>query len=99
MPSIVHGGETFTIAPGATLVLTTTWSPGPNQGPVFVMADPFSGQSVPAILITFDYSKCRNAPPPGGPGGPGTHEVFYQWKVRSESTQAVTFRPEFFNPN
>ena len=97
MPSIVHGGETFTIAPGATLVLTTTWSPGPNQGPVFVMADPHSGQPVPAILITFDYSKCRHAPP-GGQGGPGTHEVFYQWKVRSESTQAVSFKPEFFDP-
>lgn len=94
---IVHGGETFTIAPGATLSLITTWSP-PNQGPVFVNADPQSGQRVPAILITFDFGKCRHAPPPGGPGGPGTHEVFYKWKVRSESSQAVTFSPEFFDP-
>ena len=93
---IVHGGETFTIAPGATLSLITTWSP-PNQGPVFVNADPKSGQRVPAILITFDYSKCRNAPA-AGHGGPGTHEVFYQWKVRSESTQGVSFKPEFFDP-
>jgi len=97
MPGVVHGGETFTISPGGTLLLTTTWSPGPNQGPVFVMGDPVSGQEVPAILITFDYSKCRHAPT-GGQGGPGTHEVFYQWKVRSESTQAVSFKPEFFDP-
>ena len=46
MPGVVHGGETFTISPGGTLVLTTTWSPGPNQGPVFVMGDPVSGQEV-----------------------------------------------------
>jgi|SRR5271167_3874043 len=97
MAGIVEGGEVFTIAPGATLVITTTWSPGPNQGPVFAMADPVSGQDVAAILITFDYSKCRNAPPPGKQGG-GLTEVFYQWKVRSESTEAVKFKPEFFDP-
>jgi hypothetical protein len=62
-----------------------------------VNADPKSGQRVPAILITFDLGKCRKAPPLGG-GGPGTHEVFYKWKVRSESSQAVTFSPEFFDP-
>jgi hypothetical protein len=53
---------------------------------------------VPAILITFDYSKNRNAPPPGSPGGPGTHEVFYQCKIRSDSTQTISFGIEYFLP-
>jgi hypothetical protein len=98
MPSIVRSNGPFTIAPNQTLIATTTFSPQPNQGPVFTLADPNSGQPVPAILITFDHSKNRNAPPPGGPGGPGTHEVFYQCKIRSESTQSISFGIEFFLP-
>ena len=97
MPSIVHGSEKFTIAAGQTLYMTTTWSPGPNQGPVFCLADPTPGQEIEALLTTFDYSKCRNAPEGGG-NAPGTHEVFYQYKVRSESRGPVTFGMEFFNP-
>jgi hypothetical protein len=98
MPSILHGTEVFTISPGQTLLLTTTFSPGPNQGPVWTLADPDSGQPVPALLITFDHSKNRHAPPPGGPGGPGTHEVFYECKVRSQSSRDVSFHMEFFLP-
>jgi hypothetical protein len=98
MPSIEHGTQAFTISPGATLIITTRFSNGPNRGPVWSLADPDSGQAVPALLITFDHSKNRDAPPPGGPGGPGTHEVFYRCKVRSESTQNVSFHMERFLP-
>jgi len=59
MPGIVRFNGPFTIAPGQTLIATTSFSPGPNQGPVHTLADPNSGQAVPAILITFDYSKNR----------------------------------------
>ena len=98
MPGIVRANGPFTIAPGQTLIATTSFSPGPNQGPVHTLADPNSGQAVPAILITFDYSKNRNAPPPGSPPSRGTHEVFYQCKIRSESTQTVSFGIEYFLP-
>lgn len=96
MPAIVHGTGRFTIDPGKTMTITATWpripgSSGPNHGPVFAMADP-DNQPAGAILITFDYSKCRHA------GGAGTGEVFYQYKVRSESTAPVTFKMEYYDP-
>jgi hypothetical protein len=97
MSAIVRANGPFTIAPGQTLIATTAFGPA-NQGPVHTLADPDSGQAVPAILITFDYSKNRNAPPSGSSGGGGQHEVFYQCKIRSQSTQAVSFGVEFFLP-
>jgi hypothetical protein len=101
MPAIVHGPGRYTIAPGGVLIITTTWphvpgTSGPNHGPVFALADPDSGQRVEVKLITYDYSKCRQAPTGGG--GPGSTEVFYQYKVRSESTDAVTFTMEYYDP-
>jgi hypothetical protein len=98
MPAIVHGTGHFTIDPGQTLIITATWpqgpGTGPNHGPVFAMADADDNLPVEAILITFDYSKCRHT---GGPGG-GTHTVFYQYKVRNQSQGTVGFRMEYYDP-
>ena len=35
---------------------------GPNQGPVFLGADPVSHQSAETDFVVYDFAKCRRAP-------------------------------------
>jgi hypothetical protein len=41
------------------------------------------------VLVTYDFAKCR-----GGPGDPSAPEVFYEFKIRNESTVDVPFMLE-----
>ena len=94
MAVYIHELSGFTIASGATLIVTCSWqnipNVGPNHGPVIFTADPRSHQSGEVKLVTFDTAKCRNAPTGPPPQNPGT-EVFYQFLVRSESAITATF--------
>jgi hypothetical protein len=38
------------------------------------------------VLVTYDFAKCR-----GGPGDPSAPEVFYEFKIRNESSITVPF--------
>lgn len=94
MAVYIHQPFGFTIASGATLIVTYSWqnikNVGPNHGPVIFTADPRSHQSGEVKLVTFDTAKCRSAPTGPPPQNPGT-EVFYQFLVRSESAITATF--------
>ena len=41
------------------------------------------------VLVIYDFAKCR-----GGPGDPSAPEVFYEFKIRNESTVDVPFMLE-----
>jgi hypothetical protein len=81
----------WTIAPGVTLIGTISWEGipgvGPNKGPLVIMADPKPGQAGQTKLITFDPEKCRR----------DKGEVFYQFKMRSESDKTCTFDLEIID--
>jgi hypothetical protein len=84
----------FTIAAGTTQYWNWNWfseAGGPNKGPVMFRATP-KGRSQGGnntarnVLVTYDFAKCR-----GGPGDPSAPEVFYEFKIRNESTVDVPF--------
>jgi hypothetical protein len=68
---------------------------GPNQGPIVFRAVP-KGKSQGGnntarnVLVAYDFAMCR-----GGPGDDHAPEVFYEFKIRNESTVAVPFNLEF----
>ena len=64
---------------------------GPNQGPIVFRAVPKGisqggNNTVRNVLVTYDFAMCR-----GGPGDDHAPEVFYEFKIRNESTVAVPF--------
>ena len=74
---------------GATRVRT-----GLTKGPVIFRAlpkGPAQGGNNTAknVLVIYDFAKCR-----GGPGDPSAPEVFYEFKIRNESTVDVPFMLE-----
>ena len=68
---------------------------GPNQGPIVFRAIP-KGKSQGGnntarnVLVTYDFAMCR-----GGPGDDHAPEVFYEFKVRNDSSVAVPFLLQF----
>jgi hypothetical protein len=65
-----------------------------SKGPVIFRAlpkGPAQGGNNTAknILVIYDFAKCR-----GGPGDPSAPEVFYEFKIRNESTVDVPFMLE-----
>lgn len=67
---------------------------GPNQGPVVFRAVPKGpGQggnnTFKNVLVTYDFAMCR-----GGPGDDHAPEVFYEFKVRNDSSGDVKFNIE-----
>ena len=67
---------------------------GPNQGPVVFRAVPKrpsqgGNNTVRNELVTYDFAMCR-----GGPGDDHAPEVFYEFKVRNDSSVAVPFNVE-----
>ncbi len=94
MPSRWEIDRGFTIAANQTQQWVWEWfddggagpGQGPNKGPVMFRALPKGpGQggtnTAQTILVTFDFAKCRG--PQGGPNGP---KVFYEFKIRNESS-------------
>jgi hypothetical protein len=84
----------FTIAAQDTQYWNWEWfgdPNGPNKGPVIFRAlpkGPSQGGNNTArnVLVIYDFAKCR-----GGPGEPNAPEVFYEFKIRNESTIDVPF--------
>jgi len=84
----------YTIAANETQQWSWNWfGDGPNKGPVIFRASPKgkAGGSNKAtnVLVTYDFAKCR-----GGPGDQNAPEMFYEFKIRNESTIAVPFMLE-----
>ena len=65
---------------------------GPNQGPIFLGADPVSQQGAETDFVVYDFAKCRRAPGPSG----GT-EVFYQFGIRNLSQFDAVFDLELID--
>lgn len=68
---------------------------GPNQGPIFFQALPKGlaqggNNTAKNKLVVFDFAVSR-----GGPGDDHAPEVFYEFKIRNESTIVVPFILEF----
>ena len=92
----------FTIAPNQTQFWNWNWfsdagQEGPNKGPVIFRAlpkGPAQGGNNTArnVLVVFDFAKCR-----GGPGEDGAPRVFYEFKIRNESTITVPFDLEILH--
>ena len=90
----------FSIAAGDTQQWNWNWfsdagQEGPNKGPVVFRAlpkGPAQGGNNTArnVLVIYDFAKCR-----GGPGDPSEPEVFYEFKIRNESSIAVPFVLQF----
>jgi hypothetical protein len=90
-----------TIGPGQTLLWEWNFftnrlpNTGPNQGPVVFRAVPKGpgqgGNNTAAnVLVTYDFAMCR-----GAPGDyPQAPEVFYQFKVRNDSSVEVPYNIE-----
>jgi hypothetical protein len=86
----------FTIAANTTQQWWWNWfgDSGPNKGPVIFRASP-KGKSQGGnntarnILVTYDFAKCR-----GGPGDQAAPEMFYEFKIRNDSTVDVPFMLE-----
>lgn len=89
----------FTIAPNETQYWWWNWfadagsgqGQGPNKGPVIFRASPKGpGQggnnTAKNVLVTYDFAKCR-----GGPGDDHAPEMFYEFKIRNESSITVPF--------
>jgi len=90
----------FSIAAGQTQWWTwnffTDHAPGtgPNQGPILFQALPKGlsqggNNTAKNKLVIFDMAKSR-----GGPGDDHAPEVFYEFKIRNESTVDVPFMLE-----
>ena len=67
---------------------------GPNQGPVVFRAVPKGpsqggNNTVRNELVTYDFAMCR-----GGPGDDHAPEVFYEFKIRNDSSVDVPFNIE-----
>jgi hypothetical protein len=93
MPSHLRIDRGFTIGANQTQFWNWNWfgEAGPNRGPVIFRAMPKGpGQggnnTVRNVLVTFDPAECR-----GGPGDPSAPEVFYEFKIRNESSITVPF--------
>jgi hypothetical protein len=86
----------FTIAAGTTQQWWWNWfgDSGPNKGPVIFRASP-KGKSQGGnntarnILVTYDFAKCR-----GAPGDQNAPEIFYEFKIRNDSSVDVPFMLE-----
>lgn len=84
----------YTIAENETHNWTWNWfgdQGGPNKGPVIFRAvskgrGEKGSNSARNVLVTYDFAKCR-----GGPNDDHAPEVFYEFKIRNESTVAVPF--------
>jgi hypothetical protein len=93
MPSHIRINRGFTIAPNTTQpwVWNFFGSGGPNKGPILIRAVP-KGQgqggnnTARNVLVTYDFAVCR-----GGPGDQNAPEVFYEFKIRNESSITVPF--------
>ena len=88
----------FTIAAHGTALYHWGWTGQgqgePNKGPVIFRALPKGpGQggnnTVKSVLITFDFATCRGPQP--------SPQVFYEFKVRNESTIPVSFLLEILH--
>jgi hypothetical protein len=85
----------FTIAAGQTQYWWWNWfGEGPNKGPVIFRASPKAkGQggnnTAKNKLVTYDFAKSR-----GGPNDQNAPEMFYEFKIRNESTVDVPFMLE-----
>ena len=67
---------------------------GPNQGPVVFRAVPKGlsqggNNTVRNELVTYDFAMCR-----GGPGDDHAPEVFYEFKIRNDSSVDLPFNIE-----
>jgi hypothetical protein len=89
----------FTIAANETQYWWWNWfsdagsgsGQGPNKGPVIFRAlpkGPAQGGNNTAknVLMIYDFAKCR-----GGPGDDHAPAVFYEFKIRNESSITVPF--------
>ena len=82
----------YTIAPNETQYWWWNWfGDSPNRGPVVFRASPKGkGQqgnnTAENVLVTYDFAKCR-----GGPGEDHAPAVFYEFKIRNESSITVPF--------
>jgi hypothetical protein len=82
----------FTIAANETQYWWWNWfGEGPNKGPVIFRASPKGkgekgNNTARNVLVTYDFDKCR-----GGPGEDHAPEVFYEFKIRNESSITVPF--------
>jgi len=61
---------------------------GPNQGPIVFRAIPKGisqggNNTARNVLVTYDFAMCR-----GGPGDDHAPEVFYEFKIRNDSSVA-----------
>jgi hypothetical protein len=75
-------------------LLTTFPNAGPNQGPVVFRAVPKGlsqggNNTVRNELVTYDFAMCR-----GGPGDDHAPEVFYEFKIRNDSSVDLPFNIE-----
>ncbi len=93
MPSHLRIDRGFTIAANQTQYWNWNWfgDGGPNKGPVIFRGMPKGpGQgghnTARNVLVTYDSAECR-----GGPGDPSAPEVFYEFKIRNESSVDVPF--------
>ena len=94
MPLRLRIDRGFTIGPNQTQYWNWHWfGEGPNKGPVIFCADPKGQKAGPItfreILVTYDIAKCR-----GGPGDQNAPEIFYEFKIRNESSGTVPFNLE-----
>jgi hypothetical protein len=80
----------WTIAPGATVGFSVSWAAAGtrgDRGPIVPMADPKTpGRRRSAVLVTLDTAKGRTG---GRPHGGGS--VFYEFKVRNDSSRLTSF--------
>jgi hypothetical protein len=83
----------FTIAANETQYWWWNWfgDGGPNKGPVIFRASPKGkgeqgNNTARNVLVTYDFAKCR-----GGPGDDHAPEIFYEFKIRNESSITVPF--------
>jgi hypothetical protein len=97
MPFHFRIDHNYSIAANATQFWNWNWfgasgpAGGPNKGPVLFAAvpkGPSQGGNNTArnVLLTFDIAVCR-----GGPGDANAPEVFYEFKIRNDSSITVPF--------
>ena len=93
MPIHFRVDRQFTIAANDTQYWWWNWfgETGPNKGPVIFRAMPKGpaqggNNTSKNVLVTYDFAECR-----GGPGDPSAPEIFYEFKIRNESSVTVPF--------